>query len=345
VSRKPNLIAATLAAGVLSTGRVDAAPGDATRLEYARSARASVCPDRSTLQAQVSQRLGYDPFFHAARQTISVEIVDVDDEFHAQMRLMDENGIIIGSRELREKAEHCDELVASLALAISIALDPSAALGEETTAVAPQAESAPTETVEPPPEPERESAAQEHPPKESRRRVESSRAASGDRNRVQLAARAAFFADFGNAPALAFGFRVGSDLQRDSFRFGAEFSKQFPSSKELGAGGRASASLLAGTLSPCLATDTLAGCGLLSFGSLRTRGESVDFPASQSTFYASVGARFEYTPLLLGKLQLLTVFDAMKPLTPVELHLAGAEVWRTPFLTFQASVGLRFRFR
>jgi len=345
VSRNPNLIAATLAACFFATGRVGAAPGDATRLEYARSARAAVCPDRNALQTQVSKRLGYDPFFHAARQTISVEIVDVEDEFRAQMRLMDENGIIVGSRELREKAEHCDELVASLALAISIALDPSAALGEEVTPVAPKAESVPTETVEPPPEPERESAAQEHPPKKGRPSDEPSRASPADRNRLKLAARAAFFADLGNAPALAFGFRVGTDLQRDSFRLGAEFSKQFPSSKELGAGGRASASLLAGTLSPCLATDTLAGCGLLSFGSLRTRGESIDFPASQSAFYASVGARFEYTPLLLGKLRLLTTFDAMKPLTPVALHLAGAEVWRTPFLTFQAGIGLRFRFR
>lgn len=345
MSRYTPLIAACLAAATFSTGRAHAAPGDATRLEYARSARAAKCPDRSALQAQVSKRLGYDPFFHAARQTISVQIVDVDDEFRAQMRLMDENGIIVGSRELREKAEHCDELVASLALAISIALDPSAALGEEPTEVAPKAESAPAETVEPPPEPESESVAQEHPKKTSRAHVEPSRASSADRNRLQLAARAAFFGDLGNAPALALGYRVGADMQRDSFRLGAEFSQQFPSSKEIIAGGRANASLLTGTIAPCIASDTLAGCGVFSFGSLRTRGESIDFPASQSTFYAGVGARFEYTPLLFGKLRLLTMLDATKPLTPVILQVAGAEVWRTPFLTLQAGLGVRFRFR
>jgi len=114
VIRAAFLSATCLAATTFSVGHARAAPGDATRLEYARSARAATCPDRSALQAQVSQRLGYDPVFHAARQTNTVEIIDVGDDFRAQMRLMDENGIIVGSRELREKIGHCDELVVTI---------------------------------------------------------------------------------------------------------------------------------------------------------------------------------------------------------------------------------------
>src|SRR6187455_1192643 len=121
--------AVLLATCALSTSRAPAAPGDATRLEYARSEQAAACPDRAALKAAVSKRLGYDTFFPAARQTVIVEILAQEGELRAHMRLVDENGMIVGSRELRKLVKHCDELVASFALAISIALDPSAALG------------------------------------------------------------------------------------------------------------------------------------------------------------------------------------------------------------------------
>jgi hypothetical protein len=334
-----------IGAGVLWPSSVHAAPGDATRLEYARSERAAACPDRSALKAAVSKRLGYDPFFPAARQTIVVEIIDLDGALRAQMRLVDDNGMIVGSRELREKIEHCDELVASLALAISIALDPSAALGEA-SGVATKADHAAPVSEEPLPEPTLESVAQEHPPKPSQTRQPMAAAPTQETlDRFQVGIRSALFADTGTAPALAFGWRVGLDLRRSWYRFAADFSQQLPTSKELAEGGQARASLLAGSLAPCVANDTLAGCGLLKFGALQTRGEEIAYSSSQSTFYAALGARFEYTPTVLGKLQLLTQFDVLKPLTPVSLRVLGEEVWHSPSLTFAVGVGVRLHFQ
>jgi hypothetical protein len=327
-----------------SSGVLHAAPGDATRLEYARSAGAAACPDRTALKAAVSKRLGYDPFFPAARQTIVVEIIDVESDLRAQMRLLDESGMIVGSRELREKAGQCDELVASLALAISIALDPNAALGEAPASTAKDDSAGPAST-EPPPEPELDSVAQEHPPKPNRPREEQVTGSQQKRERLQIGVRASLFADIGTAPALAFGWRLGFDLGRNGYRFAAEFSQQLPASKQLPEGGHARASLLSGTLAPCLASATLAGCGLLSLGSLRARGEDIENPASHSTFYAAIGARLEYSPKLTGQLRLLTQIDALKPLTPVSMQVVGEEVWHTPFLTFAAGIGLRLHFR
>lgn len=344
MTRRAFHIAALLAACAACASRVHAAPGDATRLEYARSERASACPDRAALKAAVNERLGYDPFFPAARQTIVVEIIDAEDELHARMRLVDEQGMIVGSRELREKVEQCDELVASLALAISIALDPSAALGEA-PASATQAGRAKPPPAEAAPEPVPVLVAQEHPQKNSRPRVPPSQTSAVDRERLQLAARAAFFSDLGRAPALAFGWRLGLDLGRDWFRFAAEFSQQLPASKPLPEKGRARASLLTGTLAPCLSGATLSGCGVLEVGALQTRGEDIENPASHATLYAAVGARLEYTPRLVGELQLLTQVEALTPLTPVSLQVVGAEVWRSPFLTVAAGIGLRLRFR
>jgi hypothetical protein len=342
--------ATLLAACIFSANGVRAAPGDATRLEYARSDRAAVCPDRTALNSAVSKRLGYDPFFPAARQAIIVEIIDVDAELRAQMLLIDEHGLIVGSRELREKVEQCDELVASLALAISIALDPSAALGEKrtTTDRTPRAErvvGAQASAIDPTPESKLESAAQVHPQKPGRAPALPSEPSEASRERPQFAARAALFANVGSAPALGFGWRLGLDVRRGWFRLAAEFSQQMPATKSIPEDGSAKASLLAGALAPCLATEALAGCGLVSLGALNTRGEGIPNASSQSSFYAALGARLEYTPSLFEKLQLLTQLDAVKPLTPVSLRVRGEEVWRTPLFAFAAGVGMRWRFQ
>ena len=97
-------------------------------------------------------------------------------------------------------------------------------------------------------------------------------------------------------------------------------------------------------LAPCVVSHTLAGCALLTLGVLQTRGENIPYPSSQNTFYAALGARFEFTPTLLGQLQLLTQVEALKPFTPVSLEVVGGEVWHTPFLTFSAGIGLRLHF-
>jgi hypothetical protein len=157
--------------------------------------------------------------------------------------------------------------------------------------------------------------------------------------------RAAFFADTGSAPTLAFGWRVGVDLGRDWFRLAAEFSQQLPASKPLPEGGGARASLLAGTLAPCVASEMLSGCGIFKLGTLQTRGEDIDYPASHATFYAAIGARLEYTPPLTGQLRLLTQVEALRPLTPVSLQVVGQEVWHSPLVTVAAGIGLRLLFR
>ncbi|MEO7035262.1 MAG: hypothetical protein ABI548_15175 [Polyangiaceae bacterium] len=226
----------TLCIGLLWASRAGAAPGDATRLEYARSDRAGRCPDEVALKSAVAQRLGYDPFFHAARQTIVVQITDVDSGLRAQMRLIDEQGIIRGSRELNDRLEHCDELVASLALAISIALDPSAALGGP-QAVDAVAEGAPTpkkEAAQSQPElpeapaPEAPSSAVTPPTPPQRDRRTTSATASDRGGRSPFAVRAALFGALGAAPSTALGGRLGGSLHSGWFYFVAEVTETTP---------------------------------------------------------------------------------------------------------------------
>ncbi len=340
-------LAALLGGGICASAvSASAAPGDATRLEYARDDGAQACPDRTALREAVSKRLGYDPFFPAARQAIVVEITSVDDGLRAQLRLLDEDGIIRGSRELHERPEQCEELVASLALAISIALDPAAALDvpERAGATAPATEGDPaveaTKTTPPsePPteaEPPRATPAKATPPPPSTSAVSTSS--------THFVGRAQGFSALGTAPAPALGFRLAAGFQRDWFALSAEFADQLPVSTEV-EGGVASASLLSFALAPCYAPGWARACVLASVGSLITEGEQVPEPYRQSTLQVSVGARLVFAPALTSNLRLLIDLDVLKPLVPVTLRLQDQDVWSSPWLTAAAGLGLEAQF-
>jgi hypothetical protein len=337
----------------LCEARASAAPGEATRLDYARSDHAANCPDREALQSAVVKRLGYDPFFPVARQTIVVEILDGEAGLRAEMHLVDADGIIRGSRELSESRGHCDELVAALALAISIALDPSAALGEESadaqpaaTADAKPAEAQASENSDPsasesapPPQPAAAgSAAKHHAPPT---KTQPPRYAKG----TPIGLRAGVFGSFGVAPALAAGFRLGASVRRDWFELTAEFSDQLEASRTAGDGGSVIGSLAEATLAPCFAPNVLAACALLNLGSLKSRGKDVPQPVNQRSLYAALGARVELSPQLFDNLHLLVNADVLKSLTPITLRLRGEDIWHTPFVSLAASLGLEWRFQ
>ena len=322
-----------------------AAPGDATRPEYARSAAAESCPDRDALCSAVRERLGYDPFFPAARQTIVVEITDQADDLRAQMYLVDEQGLIVGSRELHEQREHCDELVASLALAISIALDPSAALGGEPAPRQPGATS-PSETA-PEPGPSEPSAPEADSVLAVPRKKARARRRTATRNErsasAPIAARAGLFAATGVAPALGFGVLVGASMRRDWFQLQMEYAHQFRAHHDAEGVG-VQASLDRGSMAPCFASRWLAACALLHVGVLSAEGRGVTEPAKNRSLYAALGARLEATPELIGHLRLVLNADAFKSLTPVTLRLRGEPIWQTPFVSGALGLGLQLQF-
>lgn len=342
---------AALAGGISWSSPAVAAPGDATRLEYARSDRAAHCPDKSALQAAVVKRLGYDPFFPAARQTIVVEIVG-DSGLRATMHWIDESGIIRGSRELSERAEHCDELVASLALAISIALDPSAALGDAPEPPSdpkhnpPSIDAADSAETRDSPEPEPTastplpSAKRRAPPTPKKQRINAGSA-------IPVALRGALFAATGAAPHLAFGWRLGPSLRLTHFKLSAEFVEQFSvSGAEQPLGGRAKVSLLEAKLAPCwtFADDSLAACALLGIGALHSEGQDVESASKQSNWNVTIGGRLESTPRLSGPLHLLLNADLNRSLTPITLRLRGETAWKSPPWSAALGAGLEVYF-
>jgi hypothetical protein len=96
----------------------DAGASASSRLVYARADSAARCPDEQGLRAAVASRLGYDPFFPWAQQTISIDVTESSGKLLARLKLVDRDGIARGERELTAPMEDCAELIASLSIAI-----------------------------------------------------------------------------------------------------------------------------------------------------------------------------------------------------------------------------------
>ena len=119
-------VAAACASGLFVVALATAGTASAStsaRLVYARAPEASSCPDESALRSAVAARLGYDPFFPWARQTVVIQVWRENRKYKARIQLVDEAGLAHGTRGLSSDQATCAELFDAAALAISIAMD------------------------------------------------------------------------------------------------------------------------------------------------------------------------------------------------------------------------------
>jgi hypothetical protein len=142
------------------------------RLVYGRAGAAvDRCPDEAALRRAVAARIGYDPFFPSSPIAIVATFTAKNDLLIAHIRLIDEQGNAKGVRELHAAKLDCQSLFETVALTISIAIDPQAlarqaapppvpAPAPPSAAAAPSASAAPTAETPPPPEPESRSHAE-----------------------------------------------------------------------------------------------------------------------------------------------------------------------------------------
>jgi hypothetical protein len=131
-----------------------ASESSASRLIYSRTPDAISCPDEAALRKAVAARVGYDPFFPWAQQTIVIQIWRGSGAFEARVQRLDDQGISKGTRELSSSQSDCAELFDTTALAVAIALD-----AETASSVQPAPSTAPLEVpappaTQPPPPPE-----------------------------------------------------------------------------------------------------------------------------------------------------------------------------------------------
>src|SRR5262249_17972003 len=140
-----------LAAGTFAA-RVEASPS--AKLVYVRGAGAESCPGEAEMRSAVARRLGYDPFFPVAAKTVVTPLAHTAAGYRAHVQIVSEDGKVRGERDLAASGDDCAELLAALALAVSIAIDDlddertaasTSAAPETRKAETPRAEERPTE--------------------------------------------------------------------------------------------------------------------------------------------------------------------------------------------------------
>src|SRR5262245_15348810 len=97
------------------------------RLSYEVDPGHAGCPDERVFRGWVGQRRGRDPFAEGAREGMRVVVRENDRSLVGWVLSEDQSGRRTGAREIPGDAGDCSELVATLALTLAVAIDPSSA--------------------------------------------------------------------------------------------------------------------------------------------------------------------------------------------------------------------------
>jgi hypothetical protein len=101
-----------------------AAASPSARLVYLRNPGTESCPDETAVRGAVAARLGYDPFFPNASETMFIEISREEAGYHARVKLVAADNNVRGTREIAQAGDECTGIIDTLALTMSIAIDP-----------------------------------------------------------------------------------------------------------------------------------------------------------------------------------------------------------------------------
>lgn len=289
------------------------------RLVYSRPAGAESCPDERALRAAVAERVGYDPFFAWAKQAIVASMSPADKSgFVARIRLVDEQGIEYGTRELHVDGA-CADLLDAAALAIAIAIDPQSLLRAPVlrppVTERPPAPEEPPPTVAPAPGAEEDSAPEPGPLPEGAP--------------ITFDGIAGVVGSAGVAPALAVGARLGAAVRWRDASVSLEGRVDAPASRPARGGGRASSWLAVVTLAPCAHAGPLFACALVQAGQMRASGEAPGGLDQWAPWWA-IGGRLGLLAPLSDRTALRLGSDLVGNLARQPLNLNGYTVWEAP---------------
>jgi len=306
-----------------------------SRFTYARGRGAEGCPDETAIRKAVATRLGYDPFFPTADKTIVAVITRVRDELHASVQLVDNGGMLRGQREFKTVADKCEELVATMSLAISIAIDPTH-ISPVATPVAKAIEPASDATPKP-----------ERPVERPVDRVEPKEFIAPPAPKApsfELRPGLGVTGSTGTAPAFALGLALWLELRRGWVSLTVQGRHDFPASIPAEGGARLSTSLWVGGLSACAHPSAFFVCALGSLGTLRGESFDVAKPSSDSGFYAAAGGRIGLDLTMSGPWYVRPHFDLLATLARAELQIDGTTRWTAPGFSALAGAGVGMRF-
>jgi hypothetical protein len=291
----------------------------------------------------VEQRLGYDPFFPWADRTIVAHIRADARGLHGTVEMLDKSGIVQGSRELSAEATECVELVSGMALAISIAIDPTSVDRASKSSSGPQAE--PDEEVvewsaaragEAPPAPA------PAPVTRDAARTHERAPASAPRNWVpEIGAGVAGAAALTPAPSLGPMANVG--LRNGVWSIGLEGRYLFGFDAHL-FGASVASQLLEASLVECWHAGAPFVCVVGSVGRLSVSSTGIAHPNDDAALVARLGPRLGADIPLLPALDLRVQADLVFNLGTQSIEIDSNQAWKSFVLGGIAGIALRGRF-
>jgi hypothetical protein len=310
-------------------------PGRPAELHYVRDATAQSCVEQEELQSKVSSRLGYVPFQDHAPLIVTVRLSRSDKGFRAVLTSEDTAAHTSGSREISSGSRDCGELLESVALAISVVIDPL-------TLSRPEAPANPHIIVLPPPRVESPPPAPQPPAPPEKVLDEAPipvSAAPVEHVPVTVEASLALVASAGAEPSPALGYALAVGLRRRSLSLAVEGRADMPAGSDAVDGRSVRSNVMVGSVVPCIRPGPLLGCAVLSAGALNGTGEGVALSSPRTTFYAAAGARggAEWAPW--DSLAFGGYVEVLATLTRTDLRLNGTIVWTTP--PFSGGLGLQ----
>lgn len=286
------------------------------KLVYVRGAGADACPGEAELRKAVATRIGYDPFFPAAQKTVIAQVTRTAAGYHGKVQIVGDDGKVRGERDLASKGDDCGEIVSTIALAVSIALDD---LDEAAPAAAPPP--APPEPAVAAPPPSRPAAIEPPAPPPPK---------APPRRQVELGASVGPVVSTGTAPAASVGASLAATLGYGILGLRLDLRGELPSSGGIRPNGLVSTSTVLGALSGCLRGKVPFGCVGAGYGVLVSRTEGITRPASDSgalvVLLATGGADFA-----LGRILYLEPFvEGALNLAPNRIEVDGSGVFSLP---------------
>ena len=327
-----------LIAGVLAIStRAVASP--TARLVYVRGEGAESCPDDEALRQSVSAHLGYDPFRPFVQTTLFAEVRREGESFVGSVKMVDERGLERGARKLESRGADCSEIMAAMALSMSIAIDPRSALR-----AAPPDEQATTDGAdEPPKEPEPTPAppapvSPSPPPDVVRPPPPPIRPST--RGGVGLGA----YGVLGEGATATAGARVSGEIVWSKVSAGVELRGALPTSAGIAGGGSVRTSLISGAFVPCRRLAWASVCAIGLVGRIQTETVDVATPASRGIVHVAAGVRLAADIPLDEGFTFRVAADALGTLAPFVVEVDGRRVYQSPAISGLAGASIVYFF-
>jgi hypothetical protein len=316
------LVALTLSSSVASAA--------AARLAYRREVGAQRCADETALRQAVARRVGYDPFAPGAPLTITVDMSAKGPHLYGRVVVLDAGGTEKGAQTLESADLSCDDLLASIALAVSVVLD------SEPQPRATQAEPAAPDNNDGVPPPIRLSSSSANaqppgppdiqPPVSSDVKRDAATQARDLRAKppraLSLWVAPGARASVGAWTALSAGPDLLVELRVGQLGIALE-GRYDRTTVEVGSAAQAGVNRATGSLLPCGHWGWAVACGLAAFGATWDSGNAT-FPQTASAPYLAFGGRLGVELPILSQLRVLGAVDVVGITKPTTISVGTA---------------------